>query len=169
MSGALAAQQHLTNATSSSRDAELSKRNRRWSLIQVAPSSLERFCYLCWINIIKSPVNDQYFKIIRRHFQMQQNAWLFFLCTVNYKWNYTILIGSPFSSWDGPPAILYFNFDTLTGVGLMAENGTSNYDALVPGKVNRCFRWGKVESRYIDQAKVNHALDHREINQLSAL
>ena len=48
--------QHVTTATSSSRDAEPSKKNRRWSLMQVVPSSLvgifllSRFV-LCNVNV----------------------------------------------------------------------------------------------------------------------
>ena len=45
--------------------------------------------------------------------------------------------------WDSPAA-LYHNFDTLTGLGLMAISGISNYDALVPGKVKLYVRLEKV-------------------------
>ena len=64
-------------------------------------------------------------------------AFYFLFHTVNYTANYTIINESPLASWDGPPAALYYNFDTLTGLALMAGSGTSNYDPLVPGKVNR--------------------------------
>ena len=42
------------------------------------------------------------------------------------------VIESPFGSWNGPSVVLYFSFDTLTGLESMAGS--------VPGKVNRCVR-----------------------------
>ena len=59
----------------------------------------------------------------------------FIFPTENYTGNYTIINESPLASWMGPPAALYFNFDTLTGLALMVGSATSNYDPLVPGKV----------------------------------
>ena len=38
--------------------------------------------------------------------------------------------------WNGPPAVLYRSFDTLTGIKLMEGNSQIDYDALIPGKVN---------------------------------
>ena len=66
----------------------------------------------------------------------QPGSFYFLFHTVNYTGNYTIVNESPLGSWMGPPAALYYNFDTLTGLALMAGNGNSNYDPLVPGKVN---------------------------------
>ena len=53
---------------------------------------------------------------------------------------------NPIGPWDGPPAVVYFNFDTLTGLRLMSGSVASNYEALVNGKVNRCVRSGKCKS-----------------------
>ena len=66
--------------------------------------------------------------------------------TVNYTGEYDLVIRGPPGVWNGPPAVLYRSFDTLTGLGLMASNVASNYDALVPGKVNRYVRPGKGKS-----------------------
>ena len=60
----------------------------------------------------------------------------FSIFAVNYTGEYDLVIGGPPGVWNGPPAVLYRSFDTLTGLGLMAGSGASNYDALVPGKVN---------------------------------
>ena len=65
-----------------------------------------------------------------------EQPWVFFLFhTVNYTRNYTIVNDSPLGSWSGPLVALYYDFDTLTGLALMAGSGASNYDPLVPGKV----------------------------------
>ena len=72
----------------------------------------------------------------------------FSIFTVNYTGEYDLVIGGPPVVWNGPPAVLYRSFDTLTGLGLMAGSGISNYDPLVPGKVNRCVHPGKVKLMY---------------------
>ena len=52
--------------------------------------------------------------------------------------NYATVTQSPLGSWNGPPPELHCSFDILTGLQLMAGTQTSNYEALVPGKVNGC-------------------------------
>ena len=68
---------------------------------------------------------------------------IMYFITVNYTGEYDLVIGGPPGVWHGPSAILYRSFDNLTGLGLMASGGTSNYDPLVPGKVNRCVLIGR--------------------------
>ena len=43
-------------------------------------------------------------------------------------------------AWNGPSAVLYRSFDTLTGIKLMSESRQIDYDAFVPGKVNHASR-----------------------------
>ena len=57
------------------------------------------------------------------------------LLTVNFTGEY--VIWGPPGVWNGPPAIIYRSFDTLTELGLMAGTRASNYEALISGKVNR--------------------------------
>ena len=87
--------------------------------------------------------------------------------TVNYTGEYDLVIGGLPGLWNGPPAVLYRSFDTLTGLGLMAGSSVSKYDPLVPGKVNRCVRSEKgksmcsireTEINVFNQGKVNQCV-----------
>ena len=157
MSGTLPVQR-VAIATSSSTDVELHKKNRHWSLMQVTPSSLvgvsDFAMVLCSNNA--QPMSIKMVTYISRliwksihmfkyHIFMDDKSWTtliisFSFHTVNYTGNYTIVNESPLASRTGPPAALYYNFDTLTGLGLMAGSGATNYDPFGPGKVNRSVR-----------------------------
>ena len=63
-----------------------------------------------------------------------------------YTRNYTTVVWNPSGFWTGANAVVYFSFDTLTGLRLMAGSAASNYEALIAGKVNRCVHSGKCKS-----------------------
>ena len=61
------------------------------------------------------------------------------LLTVNYTGEYDLVIWGPPGVWNGPPVVLYRSFDTLTGLEIDGmDSVASNYNPLVPGKVNWC-------------------------------
>ena len=69
------------------------------------------------------------------------------------------MIWNPSGYWNGPPAVLYRSFDTLTGLSLMASNVTINYQALVPGKVIHMF----------NQGNINQCVSSKKANQMCSI